>query len=130
MIALLRSPFCNRDGKQREPILNADVISFLASLTKRIDYSMLSEAEWRQLAQTDVSTGHGIARLIDEFVIPEYQSWDDSSRKLIRVALESALDSHDFDFSDVFAKIELPFVELPEPRRFFQAIRTATLATS
>lgn len=98
---------------------NENYVSYLVSLVKNFDYSMLSDAEWDALKDIDASDNVQLSEAIRDVVKPEYASWDASSRQLAKDALEAFLALPDNDFAPVLSKVEMPFGPNLNPRTFF-----------
>lgn len=100
---------------------NIDVDS-LVSLIKNLDYSMLSDAEWNELKMVDVSNAEKLTNVINDIVVPEYESLDVVSKNMIRVALIGVLSLRGYDFDRVLDRIEMPFLPFSDSRAFFLLI--------
>lgn len=55
---------------------NKNYVSYLVSLVKNFDYSMLSDAEWDALKDIDPSDNLQLLEAIREVVKPESESWE------------------------------------------------------
>ena len=109
--------------------INID-IDALVSLIKNFDYSMLSDTEWDELKIIDVSDESQLFKIIDHVIVPEYESMDSGSKKMIKDALNGALSFREFDFSNVLSRVEMPFAPLQEPRLLFLLIWKAIFKES
>lgn len=98
---------------------NKNYESYLVSLVKSFDYSILSEAEWDALMDIDVSDNVQLSQAIGDVVRPEYDSWDASSMNMAKEALEACLALPDYDFAPVLRNVEMPFGPILNPRAFF-----------
>jgi hypothetical protein len=106
---------------------NKSYVSYLVSLVKNFDYSMLSEAEWDALKDIDVSDDVQLLGAIRDVVKPDYDSWDPSSKQLVKEALEAGLALPDYDFAPVLRDVEMPFASNLNPRSFFILIQQVLL---
>jgi hypothetical protein len=103
-------------------MLNSTSVSYLVSLIKNFDSSMLSDAEWEAFKDIDVSDNAQLTAAIRDVVSPEYASWDASSRHLVNDALEAGLALPDYDFAPVLRRVEMPLAPDLNPRTFFLLI--------
>lgn len=106
---------------------NENSVSYLVSLIKNFDYSMLSDAEWDALTDLDASDNVQLMEAIRDVVKPEYTSWDSSSRQLAKEALEAFLALPDYDFAAVLRRVEMPFAANLNPRTFFILVHQVLL---
>lgn len=106
---------------------NENSVSYLVSLIKNFDYSMLSDAEWDALTDIDASDNVQLVEAIRDVVKPEYASWDSSSRQLAKDALEAFLALPDYDFGAVLRKVEMPFDSTLDPLTFFILVQQVVL---
>jgi hypothetical protein len=104
-------------------MLDSNSVSYLVSLIKNFDYSMLGDAEWDALKDIDVSDKAQLTVAIRDVVKPEYASWDASSRQLVKNALEAGLALPDYGFAPVLRNVEMPLAPDLNPRTFFLLIR-------
>ncbi|WP_457964764.1 hypothetical protein M1E17_00800 [Arthrobacter sp. D1-29] len=104
-------------------MLDSNSVSYLVSLIKNFDYSMLSDAEWNALKDVDVLDNVQLTAAIRDVVKPEYASWDASSRQLVNNALEAGLALPDYDFAPVLRNVEMPLAQDLNPRTFFLLIQ-------
>lgn len=102
---------------------NKNYGSYLVSLVKNFDYSILSDAEWDVLKDIEASDNVQLSEAIRDVVKPEYDSWDASSRQMVKEALEDALALPDYDFAAVLRDVEMPFAANLNPRTFFILIQ-------
>lgn len=98
---------------------NKNYVSYLVSLVKNFDYSMLSDAEWDALKDIDASDNLQLLEAIREVVKPESESWDASSMQMVKEALEAGLTLPCNDFAPVLSNVEMPFGLNLNPRTFF-----------
>ncbi|MGX9900718.1 hypothetical protein ACW0JT_14100 [Arthrobacter sp. SA17] len=106
---------------------NKNYVSYLVSLVKNFDFSMLSDAEWDALTDIDASNNVQLTEAIRAVVKPEYASWDEASRQLVKDALEACLALPDYDFAAVLRNVEMPFASNLNPRTFFILVQQVVL---
>ena len=106
---------------------NKNYVSYLVSLVKNFDYSMLSDAEWDALKEIDASDNVQLTQAIRDVVKPEFDSWDAPSRQLVKDALEGCLALPDYDFAAVLRNVEMPFASNPNPRTFLMLVQQVVL---
>lgn len=119
----LLPPFPRPRRRNRKMMKNKNYVSYLVSLIKSFDYSMLGDVEWDALKDIDVSDNVQLLEVIRDVVRPEYDSWDVASRQIVKDALEAGLALPDYDFAPVLRNVEMPFAPHLNPRTFFLLVQ-------
>lgn len=62
---------------------------------------------------------HELIRVFEKYVIPDFESMGDKSKKGIKDNLYSALSSNTFNFEEILQRFNFPFDPIEDAREFF-----------
>lgn len=91
----------------------------ITCLLHNIDYEVVTNEQWDDMKKIDPRNSSELIRIFEDYVVPDFESMGDKSKKGIKDNLYSALSSNTFDFQEILRRLNFPFNPIEDAREFF-----------